>query len=507
MRNFYLFRQSLFTYLFALPFLLSNFEISAGKKVKIRILQTTDLHSFIEEGDEVGSGGLLRVSTLIKKHRRKLGEDKVILLDSGDTIQGSISALATRGEAVIDLLNHLKYDCWVLGNHELDFGIPRLYELVNKTKVPILSGNFKLTKPYEKEFESWKIIERNGARICIIGMQASFLNHWFKGGLYEEYKVEKAYDLLLKEMPLILKENPDMIVLALHHGFLFKDTRGVNEIKDIARRFPEIDLILGGHTHQAHPGRNVFGVYYHQAAYHASHLGVIDVLIDVDKHEVVKMESRLEEASSAIEKDPESVKVYKKWRHRVNEFSTKTIKTLKEPILSRGTPGRSCAVSSLIAQSIIEESGADFAIHGRFSTHDLKDNVTEYDLYKAIPYENFIYVLTVSEAQLKTLMSEQIKYISSRSFNGPEGFEVILSKDKKSVEKLVLPLKKDSYQLAVNSRVAAGGGGRYLWLREQIQSGKIPVQEIEVNSRQAVRKFLEKMDSDFKFKSYLKVSD
>ena len=233
MRNFYLFRQSLFTYLFALPFLLSNFEISAGKKVKIRILQTTDLHSFIEEGDEVGSGGLLRVSTLIKKHRRKLGEDKVILLDSGDTIQGSISALATRGEAVIDLLNHLKYDCWVLGNHELDFGIPRLYELVNKTKVPILSGNFKLTKPYEKEFESWKIIERNGARICIIGMQASFLNHWFKGGLYEEYKVEKAYDLLLKEMPLILKENPDMIVLALHHGFLFKDTRGVNEIKDI----------------------------------------------------------------------------------------------------------------------------------------------------------------------------------------------------------------------------------------------------------------------------------
>lgn len=507
MRNFYLFKQLLYTYLFVGAVLLFHLHIYAGKKVRVRILQTTDIHSFIEEGDQVGSGGLLRVATLIKNHREKLGQDKILLLDCGDTIQGSISAIATKGEAAIDLMNHLKYDFWVLGNHELDFGIPRLYELVKKTKVPILNGNFKMTKPYEKEFKSWEIVEKNGARICVVGMQASYLNHWFKGRLYEEYKVEKAYDVILREMPVILKQKPDMIILALHHGFLFKDARGVNEIKEIARRFPEIDLILGGHTHQSHPGRNVFGVYYSQAAYHSSHLGILDVLIDLDKHEVVKIESTLEEASSKVKKDPDADAVYEKWRKRVDEFSNKAILTLKTPILSRGTPGKSSATSSLIAQSIMKVSKADFSIHGRFSTKSFIDKVTEYDLYKAIPYENFIYVLTVTEEQLLKLMNEQVKYLSSRSFNGPEGFEVILNKEKTKVVKVNLPLKKESYKLAVNSRVAAGGGGRYLWLKKEIESGRISVREIEVNSRQAVRAFLESLDGDFKFKGFLKVGE
>ncbi|MCM8541558.1 MAG: bifunctional metallophosphatase/5'-nucleotidase [Lentisphaeraceae bacterium] len=507
MCNFYLFRQSLFTYLFSAVFLFFNLNIFAGKKVKVRILQTTDIHSFIEEGDEAGAGGLLRVATLIKKHRKRLGDDKVLLLDSGDTIQGSISAIATGGEAVVDLVNHLKYDAWVLGNHELDFGVPRLYELLNKTTVPVLAGNFKLIKPYKKEFASWKIYKRNGAKICVIGMQASYLKEWFKGKLFEKYEVESAYDVIEKEMPSIRKEKPDMIILALHHGFLFKDKRGVNEVKQIARRFPEIDLILGGHTHQAHPGRNVFGVYYSQAAYHCSHLGVIDALIDLEKQEVLKIESVLEEASSKIEKDPQAVDVYRKWRQRIKEFSTKSIKRLKEPILSRGTPGKSCATSSLIAQSIIKESAADFAIHGRFSSYDLKGDVTEYDLYKAIPYENFIYVLTVSEDQLLKIMDEQVKYISSRSFNGPEGFEVLHNKEKTKVEQLKLPIKKEFYKLAVNSRVAAGGGGRYLWLKSEIESGRIPVEEIEVNTRKAVSKYLGALEGDFTFKTYLKVED
>lgn len=500
MHSFYI----LFKYQFIFFFLFSILNLSAGKKVKVRILSTTDVHHYIENGDTEGAGGLLRVATLIKNHRKSLGGDKVLLLDSGDTIQGSVSAVATKGEAIVDLFNHLKYDAWALGNHELDFGIPQLYKLMNKTEVPVLAGNFRLKAPYEKKFKSWKIYTKNNARICVIGMQASYLSHWFKGRLFEEYEVDKAYDHILREMPRILKEKPDMIILAIHHGFLFKDSRGVNEVKEIARRFPQIDLILGGHTHQPYPGRNVSGVYYAQAAYHCSHLGVIDAVIDIDAHEVVKMESFLEEASSAIAKDPEAAKVYEKWRNRVNEFSSKAIVELNEEISSRGTPGKSCAVSSMIAQSIKKESGADFAVHGRFSTKSLSGKVTEKDLHGVIPYENFIYVLTLSEEQLLKLMEEQVKFLSSRSFNGPEGFEVILDKTKTKIEELKLPYKKERYTLAVNSRVAAGGGGRYLWLREQIQSGKIPFREIEVNTREAVRKFLESSKGVFEFKGFLK---
>ena len=500
MRNFYV----LFIYQLIFGFLFSTVDLCAGKKVKVRILSTTDMHHYIEEGDEKGAGGLLRIASLIKKHRETLGKEKVLLLDSGDTIQGSVSGLATKGEAIVDLINHLEYDAWILGNHELDFGIPQLYKLLNKTQVSVLAGNFRMTKPYEKHFKSWKIFNKNGAKICVLGMQASYLNQWFKGRLFEKYEVDKAYDHIMKEMPLILKEKPHMIILVIHHGFLFKDNRGVNEVKEIAKRFPQIDLILGGHTHQAHPGRNVFGVYYAQAAYHCSHLGIVDAVIDLDKHEVLKLESYLEEASSEVLKDVDAVKVYQRWSQRVKDFSNKPIVKLKNEITSRGTPGKTCAMSSLIAQSIKAESKADFSIHGRFSTKALSGEVTERDLYGVVPYENFIYVLTVTKDQLHKIMEEQIKYLSSRSFNGPEGFELILDKTKTKILKLNLPFEKEKYTLAVNSRVAAGGGGRYIWLRDQIKSGSIPYKEIEVNSRQAVRNFLEKSNGNFDFQAFIK---
>ena len=139
-------------YLLFLIFLFCAFQLYATQKVQVRILQTTDIHSFIEEGDNEGSGGWLRVATLIKKHRREIGREHIILIDCGDTVQGSISGVVTKGEAAVDLLNHLKYDFWILGNHELDFGIPQLSRLVAKSKVPILNGNFHLTEPFEQQF-------------------------------------------------------------------------------------------------------------------------------------------------------------------------------------------------------------------------------------------------------------------------------------------------------------------------------------------------------------------
>lgn len=485
-------------YLFTLVILFSGGVIFAGKKVTVRILHTTDLHSFIDEGDNKGRGGWLRVASLIKKNRKNFGEENTLLLDCGDTIQGSISAIATRGEAAVDLINHLKYDAWVLGNHELDFGVPRLHELIEKTKVPILAGNFKLKPPYEKEFSSWKIINKNGVKVCVIGMQASYLKEWFKGRLYQKYEVEKAYDVLLREMPKILKQKPHMIILAMHHGFLFKDSRGVNEVKEIAKRFPEIDLILGGHTHQSHPGRNVFGVYYSQAAFHGSHLGVINAQIDLEKG-VEKLESFLEEASSEIPKDSDAMDIYSKWRPRVEQFSSEPIIELAEEISSRGVPGYGSMVSELIAKSIRKVSKSDFAIHGKFTSENLSEKVTEYDLYRIIPYENFIFKLTVTREQLFKIMEEQVKFIKSRSFNGPVGFELILSEDKKDLLDLKLPFEKESYTLAVNSRVAAGGGGRFLWLKKEILEERIKVEEIEVNSRQAVKRFL--VDNEQKYSS------
>ncbi|NQZ58610.1 MAG: bifunctional metallophosphatase/5'-nucleotidase, partial [Lentisphaeraceae bacterium] len=132
----------------------------SAKTVSVRILQTTDIHCHIESsGAQNDEGGWLRLATLVKQHRTEVGRKNTLLIDCGDTIQGSLSALVSKGEAAIDMLNYLQYDFWVPGNHELDFGTRRLEQLLEKTKVKVLNGNFVLNENKRLTFPAWKIVE------------------------------------------------------------------------------------------------------------------------------------------------------------------------------------------------------------------------------------------------------------------------------------------------------------------------------------------------------------
>src|SRR5580704_13842583 len=93
--------------------------------VRISILHTTDLHGHIlptsDYAGNVDLGGLARCATQIRRWRRQ--NRNSILIDAGDVYQGTDVSLRTNGALMIDLFNYLKYDAWIIGNHEFDWGI------------------------------------------------------------------------------------------------------------------------------------------------------------------------------------------------------------------------------------------------------------------------------------------------------------------------------------------------------------------------------------------------
>jgi 5'-nucleotidase / UDP-sugar diphosphatase len=84
-------------------------------------------------------GGLARCAVQILQWRRE--NPNSILIDVGDVYQGTEVSLRSKGELMIDLFNHLKYDAWIVGNHEFDWGIETFLNGLQRSTMPVLAAN------------------------------------------------------------------------------------------------------------------------------------------------------------------------------------------------------------------------------------------------------------------------------------------------------------------------------------------------------------------------------
>src|SRR5437016_8624068 len=150
--------------------------------VTISILHTTDLHGHIlptfDYSGNPDLGGLARCVTQIRRWRRQ--NRNSILIDVGDVYQGTDVALRSKGELMIDLFNHLKYDAWIVGNHEFDWGVETFLNALTRSTMPVLAANTLVEgrrageisdakNPFAK-IQPYIMKEVAGIKIAIIGV-------------------------------------------------------------------------------------------------------------------------------------------------------------------------------------------------------------------------------------------------------------------------------------------------------------------------------------------------
>src|SRR2546423_12355254 len=127
----------------AFPTLASASPALEPDLVCISILPTTALHGHIlPTSDYDGTanlGGLARCVTQIQHWRRQ--NPNSILIDVGDVYEGTDVSLRNKGALMIDLLNHLEYDAWVVGNHEFDWGMECFEHALQQSNMPVLAAN------------------------------------------------------------------------------------------------------------------------------------------------------------------------------------------------------------------------------------------------------------------------------------------------------------------------------------------------------------------------------
>lgn len=374
---------------------------------RLSILQTTDLHGHILEDNE--TPGVLKLASLI---RQEYSPDKTLLIDCGDTFEGSFEAAATQGTIMLPVMNALPYDVWVPGNHDFDWGLGQLGELTSKLNCRKLAANLATQGNRPESFLAWTCIDKGGIKVAVVGMTSPYLEKWLWGDPFDGLQAQDIRDCLDKTMPEVLQANPDIIILAAHAG-MFQAARlggdDDSQLFAIARRHPEIDIILGGHSHQKEPGERIGKTtWFAQAGQHAEALLRIDIDYDRQRRRIERLESKTL-TPDGLEPDPQLSAALKDQLDAIEKEGAASVGELKRRLgpFGRGkNAGNGMAL--LICQAIAQASGADIAFHGAHGGASFGPGpVTGRDLHKMIPYENRVGTLEITPGQCRRIIEEQ----------------------------------------------------------------------------------------------------
>src|SRR3954465_9067319 len=189
-------------------------------------------------------GGLDRIATVLKAIRAERGDDRVVFLDGGDTWQNSYTALATKGQDMVDCMKLLRPDAMV-GHWEFTLGAERGKAIVDALGFPFLGQNVRDAEWNEAAFEPMAIIERGGVKVAVIGQAFPYtpianprwlMPNWSFGIREEEVQANAAK---------ARRRGAGLGLLLSHNGF--------DVDRKLASRVRGIDVILTAHTHDALP--------------------------------------------------------------------------------------------------------------------------------------------------------------------------------------------------------------------------------------------------------------
>lgn len=190
-------------------------------------------------------GGMDRIATLIGAVRAERGEDKVLLLDGGDTWQGSWTSLQTKAQDMVDIMSALKVDAMV-GHWEFTYGADRVKEIVDKAPFAFLAQNIRDNEWQEPVFEGRKMFERGGAKIAVIGQALPRTAVANPRWMFPKWEFGIREEDMQKQVDAARADGASIVVLLSHNGF--------DVDRKLASRVKGLDVILTAHTHDAMPG-------------------------------------------------------------------------------------------------------------------------------------------------------------------------------------------------------------------------------------------------------------
>ena len=352
---------------------------------EVEILCTTDLHGRAEE--------VAALAPLLRKN------PAAIRIDCGDTLQGTLLSRLSSGRIMISLLNELEYDVWVPGNHDFEFGPEPLVSAAREFRGATLGAEFARDgfRP-----GAWTLLARNGYRIAVTGMTDPKMPSRLLPG--SGWSFESNRDALRRIMPEILAAEPDLIVLAWHSGLY---TPPGTMFRFLAE-FPEIDLVLAGHSHEEEPGRGISGAWFVQAGRYAGCFARITAEFDDRNGRLLRIRSELVRPDPSQPPDAGTTRVLEPFLRAYRPVAEKVLAVTEQPLRLPEKGDNTAPICRLGAEAMRDATGADAAL---FSVSALPEigipaEVTNAELFRLLPYENELCTVKLTGEEFARLVKE-----------------------------------------------------------------------------------------------------
>lgn len=447
-------------------FLLSLLLISAALLAAaetLTVIGTTDIHGHIFSPND--KPNLLKLARAVSEEVRSAGKENTLVIDCGDLIQGTAEVQLDNGKTVLALLNLAGYDVWVPGNHDFELGMETLLARKRDFKGDVLCGN--LIYRGKAPAAAWKLFERAGLKIAVIGVTSEHIAAWNWRPEQSGVKIEETIPVLDRVMPEIMRAKPDVILLALHAGrFQSKRFSPKWQMLDLARRYPQIDLILGGHTHEPVAGLPMAKSWYMQGGKHAQGYAKAEIVYD----KAQKKRLSLTSSYKPLPGDAPAIGMDGAMKRRLADLRKNLYSTVckNAPALTWKEPEK---LALTFCDAIAAETKAPIVFHGVLSYGSKRaGRYTRKDVFDLCPFENTVVLMDLSPSECRAVLAEQEAAHRSKKPNAMPQFVkgASLNADGKLVlaDGRIWDRETERLPVAFNSFIASSGGMRFPVLKE-----------------------------------------
>lgn len=416
-------------------FALSAVSTAMAQEVNIKLLGTSDIHGRVvpwSYGADVEdkSGSYAQIATYVKDVRKN--NKNVVLVDVGDAIQDNqVDVFAKdkkyyKDHPIPKVLNEMKYDIFVLGNHEFNFGMKALDEILKDIKAKKLTANFYYKKNDKRYIDATTIIEKDGVKLGIIGLSTPMSAKFEEDtGNLKDMKFTSPTEEARTQVEKLKAKGVDAIIVIAHMGIDNENKIPDTGMRDVINAVDGIDVVIAGHMHKDVPSETIKNTLITEPHRYGTVVSEVDLTFDInDKKEVklVKKESKTVPVKE-LEADKKIAEIYKPYHEKLRELNNVVIGQTENEMVPQETKhgvsaafSRDTGLSSFINDVEQHYSGADVVT---FSFDHQKARMNKGDIKKKDIIFNYRYAggdVTVYELtgkQLKEYMEWSANYFDT----------------------------------------------------------------------------------------------